>query len=180
MSKGGLFIKINLRQRRLYLYQGEKLYNSYLVAIGKPKTPSPIGSWTIVNKYILSGRKVYGNRWMGLSNDHYGIHGNNNASVIGKAVSLGCIRMYNNDIESIFPLISIGTPVEIVSGKQDQPYQGNPPSNPQHGGKTHTIQPGDTVWSIAKRYNVSMGDIIKLNPHITPDLIYPGQVINLP
>ncbi len=176
-----MFIKINLLQRRLYLYQGEGLYNSYLIAIGKPKTPSPLGNWTIVNKSIMNGGQVYGTRWMGLSKERYGIHGNNNPSLIGKAVSLGCIRMYNHDIENIFPLISIGTPVEITSGKQEQhlPYQGNNPSN-SYGGKSYTIQPGDSIWSIAQRYNVSMSDIIKLNPHINPNLIHPGQVITLP
>ncbi len=42
------------------------------------------------------------------------IHGTNNPSSIGKAVSLGCIRMYNRDIEIIFPLVSLGTIVYII------------------------------------------------------------------
>ena len=71
-------ITINLNERRLYLYQGDRLYNSYPVAIGKPSTPSPIGTWTIANKAILDGRQVYGTRWMGLSKPTYGIHGTNN------------------------------------------------------------------------------------------------------
>ena len=50
----------------------------------------------------MDGRQVFGTRWMGLSKPHYGIHGTNNPSSIGKAVSLGCIRMYNRDIEIIF------------------------------------------------------------------------------
>lgn len=192
MSSGGLSIRINLTERRLYLYQGAQLYNSFLIAIGKPSHPSPLGHWTIVNKAVLDGKQVYGTRWMGLSKDRYGIHGNNNPSSIGKAVSLGCIRMYNHDIESIFPLIPIGTPVKIVSGAQGSgyplpPYNPPPASNPTpgsfphpEGAKTYTIKQGDTLWTIAKLHGVALEDIIRLNPHINADQIYPGQVIYLP
>ncbi|HHX96917.1 MAG TPA: L,D-transpeptidase [Clostridia bacterium] len=107
-------IKIILHKRRLYLYRRAQLYNSYPIAIGKPSTPSPIGTWKIINKKIMDGRQVFGTRWMGLSKPHYGIHGTNNPSSIGKAVSLGCIRMYNRDIEIIFPLVSLGTIVYII------------------------------------------------------------------
>lgn len=114
MSPGSIFIKIILRERRLDLYQRQQLFNSYPIAIGKPSTPSPIGSWEIINKKIMDGRQVYGTRWLGLSKPNYGIHGTNNPSCIGKAVSLGCIRMRNHDIETIFPLIHLGTPVKIL------------------------------------------------------------------
>jgi len=115
LIRSSISIKINLRQKRLYFYRGEQLYNSYPIAIGKPSTPSPIGSWTIVNKRILNGRQVFGTRWMGLSKPKYGIHGTNNPASIGKAVSLGCIRMYNHDVEHIFSLVRLGSPVEITN-----------------------------------------------------------------
>lgn len=188
MLRGGLKIIINLTEKRLYLYQGSGLYGSYPVAIGKPSTPSPVGSWSIANKSILDGKTVLGTRWMGLNTDTYGIHGNNNPKSIGKAVSLGCIRMYNHDVESIFPLIHLGTPVEIVtqstgSGYPLPPYQPPAPGgghlvNPS--GKTYVIKKGDTLWSIARAKGVNLQDLIKLNPHIDPNLIYPGHVITLP
>lgn len=113
MAPANMLIRINLQESRLYLYQGDHLINSYPVAIGKPSTPSPKGHWTIVNKKILDGRLIYGTRWMGLSKPRYGIHGTNNPSSIGKAVSLGCIRMHNHDVEYVFSKVTIGTPVEI-------------------------------------------------------------------
>lgn len=113
MAPANMLIRINLQERKLYLYERERLLNGYPIAIGKPSTPSPVGSWTIANKKILDGKMVYGTRWMGLSKQNYGIHGTNNPSSIGKAVSLGCIRLHNHNIESIFPLVTIGTPVEI-------------------------------------------------------------------
>lgn len=47
----------------------------YPVAVGRPSTPSPVGT-----------------RWMGLSIPGYGIHGTNEPKSIGKAASHGCIR----------------------------------------------------------------------------------------
>lgn len=180
LKHSGTQIKIILRERRLYFYQNSLLYGSYPIAIGKARTPSPIGIWTIVNKAFLDGRKVYGTRWMGLSKDRYGIHGTNNPSCIGKAVSLGCIRMYNKDIESIFPLVSIGTPVEIVSGTQESGYPLPPyPTSSFLKENSHIVRQGDSLWQIAKSYNLSLQTLIQLNPNLNPDLIYPGQTIRL-
>jgi lipoprotein-anchoring transpeptidase ErfK/SrfK len=47
-------------------------------------------------------------------NGDYGIHGTNNPSSIGKAVSNGCIRTYNNNIIELYNLVPVGTPVKIV------------------------------------------------------------------
>lgn len=48
------------------------------------------------------------------TNGDYGIHGTNNPSSIGKAVSNGCIRTYNNNIIELYNLVPIGTPVGIM------------------------------------------------------------------
>ncbi|MBP2658929.1 MAG: ErfK/YbiS/YcfS/YnhG family protein [Firmicutes bacterium] len=56
---------------------------------------------------------AFGAMWMGLNIPHYGIHGTNSPSSIGKIVSHGCIRMYNNDVLVLSRLVSIGTPVRI-------------------------------------------------------------------
>ncbi|AIZ01714.1 lysin [Arthrobacter phage vB_ArtM-ArV1] len=42
------------------------------------------------------------------------------------------------------------------------------------------VDPGDTLSSIAGQFGVALSDLIKANPGINPDLIYPGQVLNLP
>lgn len=180
-------IRINLQERHLYLYQGTGLLGTYRVAIGKPSTPSPVGSWTIANKSILGGGTVYGTRWMGLSIDTYGIHGNNNPSAIGKAVSLGCIRMYNDDIEKIFSFLPVGTEVKIEAGGTGSGYP-LPPYNPPipggstgpKGNKIYVIKASDTLWSIAQRHGVSLEDLIKANPQTNPNLIYPGHILNIP
>lgn len=46
---------------------------------------------------------------------------------------------------------------------------------------THTVVRGDTMWKIAVKYEVGISEIKSANPHIkNPDLIYPGQILNIP
>ena len=46
---------------------------------------------------------------------------------------------------------------------------------------THKVVSGDTMWKIAVKYQVGISEIISANPHISnPNLIYPGQSINIP
>jgi uncharacterized YkwD family protein/spore coat assembly protein SafA len=46
---------------------------------------------------------------------------------------------------------------------------------------THTVVRGDTMWKIAVKYEVGLSEIKSANPHIkNPDLIYPGQILNIP
>ncbi len=45
----------------------------------------------------------------------------------------------------------------------------------------HTVVPGDTMWRIAVKYEVGLSEIKRANSDISnPDLIYPGQVLNIP
>ena len=45
----------------------------------------------------------------------------------------------------------------------------------------HTVLRGDTMWKIASGYKVGVSEVIGANPQVTnPDLIYPGQVLNIP
>ena len=46
---------------------------------------------------------------------------------------------------------------------------------------THTVVSGDSLWKIAVKYQVGLSEIKSANPQISNyDLIYPGQVINIP
>ena len=45
----------------------------------------------------------------------------------------------------------------------------------------YTVKPGDTMWSIARRFGVDLSDLINANPQIkNPSLIHPGQKIYFP
>lgn len=46
---------------------------------------------------------------------------------------------------------------------------------------THTVVQGDTMWKLAVKYQVGTSEIISANPQIAnPNLIYPGQILNIP
>ncbi|HLZ97901.1 MAG TPA: L,D-transpeptidase family protein [Steroidobacteraceae bacterium] len=48
-------------------------------------------------------------------NGTYLIHGTNNPIAVGLAVTHGCIRMYPQDVEALFPLVPVGTPVRLIN-----------------------------------------------------------------
>ena len=51
---------------------------------------------------------------------------------------------------------------------------------PAPGADTYTVRRGDTLWGIARRYSTTVSALSSLNHIANPDLIYPGQELNLP
>lgn len=107
-----LWIDISTMKHQLKLYDGNRLIEMYPIAVGKMVTSTPMGKYKVINKQRNPGGP-YGVFWMGLSKPHYGIHGTNNPSSIGKNVSHGCIRMHNEDVLELASMVSIGTTVYI-------------------------------------------------------------------
>ena len=131
-SASSQVIVVSLRDRELALVDNGVVKAVYPVAVGKASTPSPTGSFTIINHVkdptyyrpgvvIPPGRwNPVGNRWMGLSARGYGIHGTNVQSSVGKAVSHGCIRLRKHDIEALFAQVKVGTKVEIFAQRNKE------------------------------------------------------------
>jgi len=45
----------------------------------------------------------------------------------------------------------------------------------------HTVIKGESMWKIAVKYQVGLSEIIAANDQVkNPDLIYPGQILNIP
>lgn len=106
-------IVINTSTFQLLLYEDNNIIKIYPVAVGKSTTPTPKGTFRIINKAPNPGGP-FGSYWMGLSIRGYGIHGTNDDSSIGKAISHGCIRMHNSDINDLSRTVPLGTIVEIL------------------------------------------------------------------
>jgi L,D-transpeptidase catalytic domain len=69
----------------------------------------------VIPPYGTTARRymgVMGTRRLELG-DGYGIHGTDHPESIGQSVSHGCVRMRNEDIERLYPMIAVGTPVYI-------------------------------------------------------------------
>lgn len=122
--KGKLYITVDLEKLVLTVYVNGEPYKKFPVAIGKYHTPTPVGEFTIVDKQLHPGGP-FGSRWMGLNVPwgRYGIHGTNRPGSIGSHASMGCIRMYNEDIEDIFDMIPVGTKV-LITGYEPRAYVG--------------------------------------------------------
>jgi lipoprotein-anchoring transpeptidase ErfK/SrfK len=105
-------IIVDLSDRNLYLLDGNAVVWSFPVGVGKMLTKTPVGDYSIINKQANPGGP-FGAFWMGLSRPHYGIHGTNDPSSIGREVSHGCIRMHNEDVLQLASLLPIGTRVTI-------------------------------------------------------------------
>ena len=105
-------IIVDLSDRMLYVLEENIVIRGFPVGIGKMLTQTPVGNYTIINKQENPGGP-FGVLWMGLSRPHYGIHGTNDPSSIGHAVSLGCIRMHNQDVLELSAMAPVGTSVHI-------------------------------------------------------------------
>lgn len=111
---------------RLTLFLGKHWFKEYNVGIGAEQT-TPIGSFKVTNKLINPDwfrlgkptirygdqENILGTRWIGLSKKGYGIHGTTQPESVGKAVSKGCIRLMNSDVEELFEFVVTGTEIEI-------------------------------------------------------------------
>jgi L,D-transpeptidase ErfK/SrfK len=140
-------IVINRAEKRLYFYPANSPneVQIYTISVGKDAMGTPLGSFTVIEKRenptwtpgpgVRAAHAAYGDilpatvppgpdnplgRFaMRLSNPDYLIHGTSKPWGLGMEVSGGCIRMYPEGVEELYPKVAIDTPVAIV----DQPYK---------------------------------------------------------
>jgi lipoprotein-anchoring transpeptidase ErfK/SrfK len=120
-------VQVNLGAHEIKVFQGTSTIYHGQVAIGAPSTPTPTGrSYIRVLLETPDPTSVYGPYAYGLSgysdvltefnggDGEIGLHGNNDASVLGTSVTAGCIRMDNEQISKLATLLPLGTPVGIA------------------------------------------------------------------
>jgi hypothetical protein len=134
----GPAIVIRRASNELFLYRGSGpkgmlVERKFGVATGMASYPTPLGSFTLVDKqrdpwwyppdsdWAAGAQPVppgpgnpLGTRWMGLSEPLIGIHGTPDAASIGYSASHGCIRMLVSEAEWLFERVEEGTPVFIL------------------------------------------------------------------
>lgn len=122
--QGPFHAVIDTESYTMGVYLENTFVKQFRVGLGADQS-TPRGQWRVGTKlknptyYPPRGGPIIaaddpnnplGERWIGLSGVsgeaagqlRYGIHGTNDPDSIGKSVSLGCIRMYNEDVEALF------------------------------------------------------------------------------
>ena len=121
-------IDVDLGERTLTLSRRDRVVSRIPVAVGKTGTPTPTGLfYTTILMRSDDPSGPYGPYAFGLSGysevltefaggpGQIGIHGTNDPSALGSAVSFGCIRMDNAAIRRLAGLLPLGTPVRVTS-----------------------------------------------------------------
>lgn len=133
-------IVLNLPEMRLYHYVGNQVW-TFPVGIGRMDWRTPLGTTRVVEKKarpawyppesIIREHAERGDQLprivppgpdnplglyaLKLGLPGYLIHGTNKAFGIGMRVTHGCLRLYPEDIERLFGVVSVGTPVTLVN-----------------------------------------------------------------
>lgn len=123
---GQFSVLVDKSDNEIVLSLNDRFFKRYAVGTGKfEKTPT--GQFKITDriaqptwwrpdgKAVPFGDKenVLGTHWLSLDLPGYGIHGTWEPDTVGKQESAGCIRLINADIEELFTLLPVGTPVVI-------------------------------------------------------------------
>ena len=129
-------LEIHPVQKRLIVYRGakrfeywdgRKLVRAGKVAVGKPGAETPLGlfyvtwkfnpsidpDWAILGAFAFE-TSAYSKLTDWPGGGIVGVHGTPWPSLLGQAVSHGCVRLHNNDVRFLRSRVPIGTPIKIV------------------------------------------------------------------
>ena len=137
-------VVVNIPEMRLYYFHPGRetnLVSTYPVGLGRDEWRTPRGNFKIRGKtknpmwvlpesikreHIKDGKPApdfiaggdpenpLGKYRFELTMNAYGIHGTDIPWGVGMQVSHGCVRLYPEDIERLFPTVPIGTPGQFV------------------------------------------------------------------
>jgi lipoprotein-anchoring transpeptidase ErfK/SrfK len=124
-------VLVDLEARWLLYRIGGEVVEAWEVAIGRPGEETLVGAFVAGDKIVeppwaRAGYEIVpygdpenplGTRWIswlsGSSKTSYGFHGTWEPQTIGQAVSDGCIRLRNEDVEQLFEILPVGSPILV-------------------------------------------------------------------
>lgn len=123
---GTFKVSVSKSDNDLVLLMNDEFFKRYRVGTGQ-YNKTPVGDflindriaqptwWRPDGKAIPFGDKenLLGTHWLSINVKGYGLHGTWEPETIGYQLSAGCVRMHNEDIEQLFNLLTLGTPVSI-------------------------------------------------------------------
>jgi lipoprotein-anchoring transpeptidase ErfK/SrfK len=135
---------LNHGNREVFFIEGNGRAIAYPVAVGREGVEAPADLYTVFNKRVnpswtptqsmrerdpslpvtvaggtpqnpLGTRAIY----LGINGQDslLRFHGTNAPSSVGTAASSGCFRMYNSDVEDLYPRVSVGATVQVIRGQ---------------------------------------------------------------
>lgn len=119
------YLRVDEQSLTIALYRkGREVFRAP-VGVGKPSTVTPTGHFYVLEKLVAVGAPVYGPFALGTSayaptlsewpgGGVVGIHGTDEPQLIPGRPSHGCIRLRDEDIAKLWPMVGLGTPIEIV------------------------------------------------------------------
>lgn len=133
-------IYINLSNFSLVLDRPGKETRRWTVASGTQDHPTPTGRFVVWEKvdhptwlppdseWAKEAKPIppgpdnpLGTRWIGFDWGGVGIHGTNAPWTVGSAASHGCLRMVTEQVEELYELVDVGTPVVVLGGWENDP-----------------------------------------------------------
>lgn len=125
-------LHVDVTANTLVVRNAGKFFNIYPVRTGREAGTTPTGEFKILNKkanptWKPGDGRVYlpgdpanelGTRWMSFEGDILGIHGTLHPESVGEYASNGCVGMLKEDVEELFDMINVGTPLTI-NGEPD-------------------------------------------------------------
>lgn len=129
-------IVVNLSEMRLYHFTKDGV-KTYPIGVGREGFSTPVGTTSVTRKQEgptwtptdrmrredpklpvqvkgMSPENPLGTHALYLGWPQYLLHGTNKPWGIGRRVSSGCVRMYNDDAKTLFESVPVGTPVTVV------------------------------------------------------------------
>ncbi|MCC5877494.1 MAG: L,D-transpeptidase family protein [Candidatus Sumerlaeia bacterium] len=104
-----------------------RFFKLYSVRTGREEGTTPTGTFRVLNKkrdptwrpgngYVYhpgDPNNELSTRWMAFQGDILGIHGTIHPETVGDYASNGCVGMLTEEVEELFDMITVGTPLEI-------------------------------------------------------------------
>lgn len=85
----------------------------------------------------------------------------------------GIANFFGTTVDKILKINDISDPNMIVVGQTITV----PTDTEDFTGYVYIIRPGDTLWSIAQRFNTTVGELSRKNGINNPNIIYPGAML---
>ncbi len=119
-------VDVDVSDRAVRVWDGDAIVFETTGAVGRDAYPTPVGEWYLRDVIPWDEASVYGPWVMALSafseqideinggQAVVALHGTSRPDQLGSAVSLGCVRLSNDDITTVASLVPVGSPVVVT------------------------------------------------------------------